>query len=93
MKTPLIERLLGPNYRTTVNGWISTAFVLWGVWQLIPESERYDLSKVGPVLLGAIFKLWQDTQLKDRQVSGTPATGQIVGVAGEEPRKVEPPKP
>ena len=87
---PLIEKLLGPNWRTTVNGWISTLFIVWGAWQAMPDEVRYDLNKVAPMIIGVLFKLWQDTQLKDRQVSGTPGTGQIVGVKGEEPRPVQP---
>lgn len=91
MKT-LIERIAGVNWRTTITGILTTLTVLYGAWIALPETTRTNPAVWIPAILAALFKTLQDVNGKDKQVSGTPATGQIVGPSEtEKPRVIDAP--
>ena len=92
MKT-LIEKLLGVNWRTTLRGIRTTASVLCGVWLTLPPEMLRDPRVWVPAVIAALLKTVGDANGKDRQVSGTPGTGTIVGTKGEEPRIIDPNQP
>lgn len=90
---PLIERIFGPNWRSTLYGFLTKVSFAWTAWNALPESARTDPNVFIPALLTFLTGMVQDANTKDKQVSGTPGTGQIVGAKGVEPRIVEPPNP
>jgi hypothetical protein len=97
---PLIERLLGPNWRTTLSGTMTAVmsgvaaiaalpYTMGGDALLIPPEWKSTVFRISAAA-AVISKVWNAMSQKDRQVSGTPGTGQVVGIKNEEPRKVEP---
>ncbi|HEX2746994.1 MAG TPA: hypothetical protein VHM91_03260 [Verrucomicrobiales bacterium] len=83
MKTA-IEKLLGVNWRSTLTGILTTLTVLCGAWLALPEDTLANPRVWIPALLAALLKTLGDTNAKDRQVSGNPGTGFVVGPSPDE---------
>ena len=91
---PLIERILGANWRSTLFGFLTKVSASFTLWNALTPEQRADPAVIVPMVLTFLIGLLQDSNTKDKQVSGTPGTGQIVGTGGgEEPRRVEPKAP
>ena len=90
MKTPW-ETIAGINWRTSLIGFCETIVVLGGAYMFLPESVRDNPLAITVALAGALLKTLKEAQTKDKQVTGTPGTGYIVGPkADETPRYIAP---
>lgn len=99
MNNPLLERFFGPNWKVFFTGigegimWLLTAlsgasYQLGDVAMFIPPEWKAKVF-ITSAIAAAILRIIQSGMVKSKNVSGTPGTGQIVGIKGEEPRQVQ----
>ncbi len=89
MKTPW-EILVGVNWRTSLIGLLETIVALGAAYALLPDSVRNDPLAITVALCVALLKTLKESQTKDKQVTGTPGTGYIVGTKNTDTRHIAP---
>lgn len=103
MNRPVIEVVLGTSWRSSLSAigvaimglltaLAAAPYQLGDVATIIPPEWKAKLF-LGSAIATFILKIINGRMTKDTVVSGTPATGQIIGPKGEEVRAVEPEKP
>ncbi len=73
-----LERLCGPNWRTSASGLVETGIIVATAILMLPAEIWNDWRAVSLAILAILSKTVKDFQTKDKAVSGNAAEGYTV---------------